>query len=162
MLVQAPGRVNLIGEHTDYSDGYCLPMAIDRECRIRSEPAGGTAVTATSRQLDGAVRIAAATGQAEPGSAPWGKFVAGAVRVVLDAGHEVTASVLDTDSSVPAGSGLSSSSALSAALVLALLPPDSPRRAGPRPIARLLLDAAVAASRVPARLLDQMASLSGV
>ncbi|MEP6624307.1 MAG: galactokinase family protein, partial [Acidimicrobiia bacterium] len=76
MLVRAPGRVNLIGEHTDYSNGYCLPMAIDRECRIRSTPNATNFVTAGSRQLEGRVVIAIETGRADPDSPPWGKFVA--------------------------------------------------------------------------------------
>ncbi len=162
MLVRAPGRVNLIGEHTDYSDGYCLPMAIDRECRIRSEPNGTAVVTARSAQLDGGVRIAVGTGRAEPDSAPWGKFVAGAVRVLLDAGHPLVGCDLEIDSTVPAGSGLSSSSALSVALMLTLLPAAAPERNDHRATARLALAAEVAATGVPGGLLDQMASLSGV
>ena len=160
--VRAPGRVNLIGEHTDYSDGYCLPVAIDRECRIQAESNPSQLVTARSVQLDGRVEISIGDGSIRPGSAPWGKFVAGSVQVVRELGHRVHGMDLEIDSTVPAGSGLSSSSALAIALVLTLLPPDAPERADRRTLAKLALRAEVAATGVPGGLLDQMASLYGV
>ncbi len=159
--VRAPGRVNLIGEHTDYSHGFCLPVAIDRECRITIVATDSHAVRATSHQLAGAVEVATTTAQPTNSSAPWGKFVAGAVHVLVDRGHTVTGADLDINSTVPAGSGLSSSSALSIALVLSLLPSDAPERADRREIAKLALAAEVHATGVPGGLLDQMASLFG-
>ena len=160
-VVRAPGRVNLIGEHTDYSHGFCLPVAIDRECRIKITATDSHAVRATSHQLVGAVEVATKTAQSTDVSAPWGKFVAGAVRVLIDRGHAVEGADLDINSTVPAGSGLSSSSALSIALVLSLLPADAPERADRREIAKLALAAEVHATGVPGGLLDQMASLYG-
>ena len=161
ITVRAPGRVNLIGEHTDYSDGFCLPVAIDRECRIVATINGEPFLRARSRQLDGEVLIATADGAPEASSAPWGKFVAGTVATLVAHGHAVRGLDLDIDSTVPAGSGLSSSSALSVALVLALLPIDAPVRNDRRELARLALAAEVRASGVPGGLLDQMASLFG-
>ena len=55
--VRAPGRVNLIGEHTDYSDGLCLPVAIDRECRITSTPTDRAVISASSGQITGRVEV---------------------------------------------------------------------------------------------------------
>ncbi len=159
--VRAPGRVNLIGEHTDYSHGFCLPVAIDRDCRIRVTLTDSHAVRATSHQLSGAAEVSTRTANISKDSAPWGKFIAGAVRVITDRGHTVTGADLDINSTVPAGSGLSSSSALSIALVLSLLPPGAPERADRREIAKLALAAEVHATGVPGGLLDQMASLFG-
>ena len=102
--------------------------------------------------LDGAV----------PDALPrWGRFVEGAVQVVRELDHPVTGADLAIHSTVPAGAGLSSSTALSVALVLALLPPDAPERADRDALARLALAAEVIATGVPGGLLDQLASLRG-
>jgi galactokinase len=157
-VVRAPGRVNLIGEHTDYSDGLCLPVAIDRECRIQVSPRADRTIRARSRQVEGVVELRAG---AAPSGPAWGRFVAGAVTVVSGRGHPVGGRDLLVDSTVPTGSGLSSSSALAVALVLALLPVDAPERDDPRVLAHLALDAEIEATGVPGGLLDQMASLCG-
>lgn len=159
--VRAPGRVNLIGEHTDYSDGFCLPMAIDRECRIEVTPSDGDRIRASSRQLPGEAVVSVTDASVPPDAPRWSRFVAGTVETLVAAGHRVSAADLRIDSSVPAGAGLSSSSALSIALTLALLPPEAPERSDRRGIARLALAAEVAATGVPGGLLDQMASLFG-
>ena len=59
---RAPGRVNLIGDHTDYNDGFCLPLAIDRECVVTGERRSDGRVLLRSHQLDGAVDLAAEMG----------------------------------------------------------------------------------------------------
>ena len=161
-VVRAPGRVNLIGEHTDYSDGFCLPVAIDRECRISSEPNASPTISARSAQLAGEVTVSATDGTPTTNSPPWGSFVGATVRVLRARGYNIAGADLEIDSSVPAGSGLSSSSALSIALVLSLLPRDAPEHADRRELARLALEAEVAATNVPGGLLDQMASLFGI
>jgi galactokinase len=158
--VRAPGRVNLIGEHTDYSGGWCLPVAIDRECRIRHTLHTEPVLRARSAELPGIVELPL-DGVAPPATPRWGRFVAGAIRVVRELGHPVAGADLVVHSTVPAGAGLSSSTALSVALVLALLPPDAPERADRDALARLALAAEVAATGVPGGLLDQMASLHG-
>lgn len=153
--------MNLIGEHTDYSDGFCLPVAIDRECRITATPSDDGQIRATSAQLAGEVIVDAATADPLPGSARWGSFVTGAVAAVRDRGHTIDGMHLAIDSSVPAGAGLSSSSALAVALTLLFLPINAPERNDLRDIARLALAAEVRATGVPGGLLDQMASLGG-
>ncbi|MGZ6978243.1 MAG: galactokinase family protein, partial [Acidimicrobiia bacterium] len=64
--LRAPGRVNLIGDHTDYNDGFCLPLAIDRECVVAGAPTSGDRITFRSDQLPGEVDIAA-DGRDDPG-----------------------------------------------------------------------------------------------
>lgn len=161
MTVRAPGRVNLIGEHTDYSDGLCLPVAIDKECRITVFPTESSVIRARSREVAGEVVVGTDDGIADPISAPWGKFVAAAVTEIRARGSRVGGAELDVHSTVPAGAGLSSSSALAVALVLALLPRDAPERADRLRLARLALALEVRATGVPGGLLDQMASLFG-
>ena len=86
-----PGRVNLMGDHTDYNDGFVLPMAIDRACVVEvRETATEDVVRAESAQMPGAVAVAADGSDDARGVAPpWGRFVAGAVRVLAERGSTV-------------------------------------------------------------------------
>ncbi|MSO79740.1 MAG: galactokinase [Acidimicrobiia bacterium] len=157
----APGRVNLIGDHTDYCGGFVLPMALDRECVITVAPGAADRVNATSLQLEGVVDVAA-DGRDDPRAVEpsWGRFVAGAVQAVTERGVRVPALDLEVSSTVPAGSGLSSSSALAVALTLALADAGGVEL-DRRDAARVALDAEVRAVGVPGGLMDQLASLFG-
>lgn len=160
---RAPGRINVIGDHTDYQDGLCLPMAIDRECRVTvGPPTAPGAVTATSTLLPGTV-VVAIDGRTDPASVQpaWGRFVAGAVAACAAAGVTVPACTMAVASTVPAGSGLSSSSALSVATVVALVGLAGAQRDRVA-LARMALDAEVRATGVPGGLLDQMTALHAV
>lgn len=150
-----------MGDHTDYNDGFVLPMAIDRDCVVEASPASDGMVRARSRELPGQVAVAA-DGRDEPRSVEpgWGRFVAGAVRVLAARGAAIEGAELEISSSVPVGSGLSSSSALSVALTLSLadlggLSLDTIEAA------RLALAAEVEATGVPGGLMDQLAALFG-
>src|SRR5262245_17050946 len=102
---RAPGRVNLIGDHTDYQDGFCLPMAIDRECRITVTPGTTAGIRAQSAQLDGAAEVAL-DGSTDPETIEprWARFVAGAARVVHELGSARLPAVdLEITSTVPVG-----------------------------------------------------------
>jgi galactokinase len=117
----APGRVNLIGEHTDYNDGLCLPFAIDRGVTVVAEalPEGGIEAHA----LDLGERDRFELGGAEPGHGGppgWQRFVRGAAAELLRAGIELRPCRLQISGDVPRGAGLSSSAALSVSLCLAL------------------------------------------
>lgn len=161
-FVRAPGRVNLMGDHTDYNDGLVLPLAIDRDCMIAYRPDETGRVRIRSSELDGAIDVAA-DGTAEPMSVEptWGRFVAGAVAALADRGALVPGFDAVLSSTVPAGAGLSSSSALAVALVLAMT--DTARVPTPAPVdaARTALDAEVRATGVPGGLMDQLTSLLG-
>src|SRR5437773_5973314 len=169
-VYSVPGRVNLMGDHTDYNDGYCLPMAIDRWCVVACGPPGSFVgsppgddrlVRARSLDVDGEI-IVAADGSDEPSAAEpaWGRFVAGAVRVRAEHGGRPRGADIVVASSVPIGSGLSSSSALAVALALALHDHagDMPDRVE---LARRALAAEVAATGVPGGLMDQLTALHG-
>jgi galactokinase len=163
-MVIAPGRVNLMGDHTDYNDGFVLPLAVDRACSVRvGAPSADGTISAISHQLDGRVSVPA-DGSADPATVEpaWGRFVAGVVRALTDRGIAATPADLDVDTTVPVGSGLSSSSALAVALTLALagttLDGDGLDRVE---AARVASAAETAATGVPGGLMDQLASLFG-
>ncbi|MEU6507253.1 galactokinase [Streptomyces sp. NPDC046942] len=116
----APGRVNLIGEHTDYNDGFVMPFALPHQ-----------AVAAVSRRDDGVLRLHSDDiegGVAElrldalaPGSdSDWTAYPAGVVWALREAGHAITGADVHLSSTVPTGAGLSSSAALEVVIALAL------------------------------------------
>lgn len=189
-VIAAPGRVNLIGDHTDYNqgfalpmainrwclvggamsppntrynDGYCLPLAIDRECVVTGGARSDGRVTIGSHQMAGAVDLAA-DGSDDPGGVEprWGRFVAGVVRALAELGREPIGFDGTVTSSVPAGSGLSSSSALSVALTLALAEAADLDWDDLREVARTALRGEVLATGVPGGIMDQLCSLFGV
>jgi galactokinase len=114
----APGRVNLIGEHTDYNDGLVLPLAIDREAVVAARPRADGIVRAWSRQRDEEVSIGL-DDVARAGRSGWIGYVAGVVWMLRASGHSVGGLDVAIDCDVPAGAGLSSSAALECAVALA-------------------------------------------
>lgn len=161
-VVSAPGRVNLIGDHTDYHGGLVLPMAVDRSCTVRWTLNGGDRVRVRSEGMEGRVDVAA-DGSDDPDQVdpPWGRFPAGVLRALAGRGRAPAGFDADISSDVPVGSGLSSSSALSVAFTLAAA------GAGGLPIgtvevARAALEGEVLATGVPGGLMDQLTALWGV
>jgi galactokinase len=165
-LVRAPGRVNLIGDHTDYCEGFVLPMAIDRDCMVAIVPGAralraSRRVRAQSTELEGNVDVSSdGSTDARDVEPSWGRFVAGVVQSLTQRGASIPDLDVAISSTVPAGSGLSSSSALAVALTLALAD------AGGLTLDRIdaayaALDAEVRATGVPGGLMDQLASLFG-
>ncbi len=154
----APGRVNLIGEHTDYNDGFVLPLALaqgvtaaaarrdDGVLELRSLQAPDTAATAEVAGL----RPGAVTG--------WAAYAAGVAWALRDAGHEVGGASILIGSDLPRGAGLSSSAALECAVAVALC--DLYGLEVPRPeLARIAQRAENDFVGVPCGILDQSASL---
>ena len=117
LIVRAPGRVNLIGEHTDYNDGFVLPLAIDRAAWIALRPRTDGEVRVRSLGVDHEVSFSAE--RPEHGGAAWGEYPKGSAWSLLEAGHRLTGwdGVLGSD--VPIGAGLSSSAAVELATMRA-------------------------------------------
>jgi galactokinase len=165
----APGRVNLIGEHTDYNQGLALPFAIAAGVTVSAEPApagspAAARVSAYARDLDERDEFALAA----PARAPaWRAFVRGAVAELARAGFPLVGTRLEISGELPPGAGLSSSAALEVALCLALVDVGARARPGSaRAVQRTEL--AQLCSRVENEwvgahtgLLDQLASLYG-
>ncbi|MGL3805279.1 galactokinase [Paeniglutamicibacter sp. R2-26] len=118
----APGRVNLIGEHTDYNDGYVLPFAIDREARVavRIRPAGEPRLLRVASTRGGDLVEADLGALAARDTTPWARYVAGVFWAYGRRGFTLPGAEILLDSSVPIGAGLSSSAAIECAVALAL------------------------------------------
>lgn len=114
----APGRVNLIGEHTDYNDGFALPFAIEQTCTAAVAVLAEPAVVVTSAQRDDEVRLALT--ELQPGAGSWAGYAAGAAWVLRRMGVTVPGLRIRLDSTVPTGAGLSSSAALVCSVAAAL------------------------------------------
>ncbi len=115
----APGRVNLIGEHTDYNDGWVLPMAIDRYVRVAFRVRGDRRIRAHSVAFEETEEVVLDSLR-PPGPRGWISYVAGMAWAMADAGHEVRGIDCEIDGDLPLGSGLSSSAALEMATARAL------------------------------------------
>jgi galactokinase len=117
---QAPGRVNLIGEHTDYNEGFVLPFAIDRTARVAVGVRPGSAIRLLSTYGDQGVTTAD-TASLEAGTAKgWTKYPLGVIWSLQQRGIDVPGLDLLLDSDVPLGAGLSSSHAIECAVISAL------------------------------------------
>jgi galactokinase len=120
LVVRAPGRVNIIGEHTDYNNGFVLPAAIDRAVLIAGRARPGRAISAYAGTLD-------KTDTWQPGAAKpeqrWMRYIAGVATALLERGAPLPGAELVIVSDVPVGAGMSSSAALcvGAAVLLAAL-----------------------------------------
>jgi galactokinase len=117
---QAPGRVNLIGEHTDYNEGYVLPFAIDKTARVAIAVRNDSAVRLLSTYGDQGMFVTD-VGALDPAAAKgWTKYPLGVIWALQQRGISVPGLDLLLDSNVPLGAGLSSSHAIECAVVSAL------------------------------------------
>lgn len=114
LIVRAPGRVNLIGEHTDYNDGFVFPVAIDRATYVAARSRNDRIVRVLSSDLD--EEDAFSIDQVERSNRPWHNYIRGMVLGLQMAGYALSGADLLIASDVPRGSGLSSSAALEVAV----------------------------------------------
>ncbi|MET9885600.1 galactokinase [Streptomyces sp. NPDC006430] len=153
----APGRVNLIGEHTDYNDGFALPFAIPQTTLLAARRREDGRLRLHSAQVGGPV-VDLAVADLVPGAfTTWAAYPAGVVWALGEAGHRIGGADLHFDSTVPTGAGLSSSAALECAVALAyddLYGLDL----GAPALALLAQRAENVFAGVPCGVMDQMAS----
>ncbi len=150
----APGRANLIGEYTDFNDGFVLPFALEA-CTWILGRSGGDRLRVTSLDMPTEIVVDVRTGEG-PGTG-WGAYVTGVVRAALDAGFAPNGFEGVIASDVPRGAGLSSSAALEVALALAILPhpPRAPQ------LATLCRRAENVYVGVQSGIMDQLSSAAG-
>jgi galactokinase len=152
VTADAPGRVNLLGEHTDYNEGYVLPTSIPQRTRVSLRRSGSDAFAVYSAELDQIARFKIG----EPPREAFARYVYGCIALVLDM-CETPALDIHVSSDVPMGVGLSSSAALEVATLRALrellrLELDDVQ------IAKLAQRAEIEYAGVHCGILDQMAS----
>jgi galactokinase len=156
----APGRANLMGEHTDYNEGFVLPFALGQGVVAAAARRTDRRLVLCSAQQPGGVADVSLDGLAPGRVTGWAAYPAGVAWALASAGYEVPGASVAIDSDLPAGAGLSSSAALECATVLALTE-----------LAGLVVDrrelAAIARRAendfvgVPSGIMDQSASLLG-
>jgi len=158
VVYRAPGRVNLIGEHTDYNLGYVLPIALEMACYVAIAPSHDNTLRIRSQDLDGEFAIDVnQILHAQPQKA-WHDYVVGVARELVKAGVDLSGSNLLIRSEVPTGSGLSSSAALEIGSAFALL---NGRSMDPLEIAVLGQRAESQFVGMPCGIMDQYASVFG-
>ncbi|MGZ5180999.1 MAG: galactokinase [Ramlibacter sp.] len=150
---QAPGRVNLLGEHTDYNDGFVLPVAIPQQTRVAMAPNGGSEFNLYAAELGSAVQFSFE----HPPTEHFASYVFGCLRLARQEGAEIPPLDIHVASEVPMGVGLSSSAALEVATLRCLrellgLSLDDVR------IAQLAQQAEIQDAGVRCGIMDQMAS----
>ena len=154
---RAPGRVNLIGEHTDYNDGLVLPIALPNQILVTASARTDGVLAVASTGHDGVIEFS--LDSLQPGSVEdWAAYPAGAAWVLREAGYEIGGANLLVDSDLPSGAGLSSSAALLCATAVTLLGLHG-IDVDPAEVARLAQRAENQYVGAPVGLMDQMASM---
>lgn len=117
-VFRAPGRINLIGEHTDYNEGFVFPAGVDKEivCLIAPSSTGTSSVMAYDLEEEAEFDIN------QPGQLPdgWGQYVAGVIRVLQERDYKPGQVQLLISGNIPRGAGMSSSAAFECALLEAM------------------------------------------
>jgi galactokinase len=121
MIFRAPGRVNLIGEHTDYNDGFVLPAAIDRETVVAIGRADGRKITAIASDFGDDRDSFSLADPVEHVPADWANYVRGVAQALIADGFALAGAQMVIAGDVPLGSGLSSSASLEVAVGNALV-----------------------------------------
>jgi galactokinase len=150
-VARAPGRVNLIGDHTDYTGGLVFPMAVDRWTDIRFVDAPDVQLTSDDEPVT--VRLGLDIDDPTADRPPWGKYVAGVI-AEMQPDHGIRGTVSTT---IPIGGGMSSSHALEVAVALALGFQGTVVE-----LAQLTQRAENRASGVPTGIMDQLSIAAGV
>ena len=154
ICVRAPGRVNLIGDHTDYTGGLVFPIAIDRWTEVRGE--SSQSITLISEDESGTVDLTIQPTHLHEAAPAWGRYVA-AVRNELAHLQKVDGISATISTTLPIGAGLSSSASLTVAIAVVLGFEGSAVE-----LAQLARRAEVAATGVPTGIMDQLCIASAI
>ena len=157
-IFRAPGRVNLVGEHTDYSGGFCMPAAINFETMIAASPLAGRTLRLRSIEFDETVEVDLDSLPAA--NKHWSSYPLGVVWVLQQEGITVPAAALTITGDVPQGAGLSSSASLEVATATALLGLAGIEIPGPR-LAKICQRAENQYVGAPCGIMDQFISANG-
>ncbi len=153
-IVRAPGRVNLIGEHTDYNLGFVLPVALELETQVAAAPSNDDWIRIYSANLACGTQIRLDDIVSAQPRSDWTDYAIGIVRELHLRGYRLRGQNLLVESNIPQGAGLSSSAALEVGIAMALAP-----GADAGALAELCLAAEVDFAGVPCAIMDQFACL---
>lgn len=157
---RAPGRVDLMGSHTDYNEGYVLTLAIDRDTWVAVRPRNDRVVSVSSLNLDGLVQFNLDAIVKEY-KFPWANYVGGVAHILQEQGYPLCGFDGVYHSTIPLGSGLSSSAALEVATAMAFQA-LAPWEIEPVPMAQICQRAENEFVGLNCGILDQYTSLMGV
>ena len=157
-VYRAPGRVNLIGEHTDYNLGFVCPVALELACYVAAAPNEAGKLRFYSRNMDESREFDAASIASLEPSGDWSDYVAGVAVMLAREGFEIRPLDLYIDSRVPQGGGLSSSASLEVSVALALL---DGREMDKVALAKLARRAENEFAGMPCGIMDQYISVFG-
>ncbi len=155
---RAPGRVDLMGSHTDYNLGFVLPIALDLACFTACAPSADGRVRVYSENLNQSVEWELSELPGLQRADRWSDYVAGVAVELLRAGYSIAPKNILIQATVPVGSGLSSSAALEVSSALALL---EGQKIEPLELAKLCRRAEVDFVGMPAGIMDQYVSIFG-
>lgn len=158
-IYRAPGRVNLIGDHTDYNDGFVLPAAINSYCyaAISRRPETGWEIFSENLQ-EAAILPAKESYRGQPGK--WSRYPFGVIQQLRNSGYELSGANACVSTDVPMGAGLSSSAAIEVAVANALLS-ISGYKVEPSRVAQLCQQAENNFAGARCGIMDQFASCNG-
>lgn len=158
IVARAPGRINLIGEHTDYNQGFAMPIALQESTTVRFDPDDSSIVTLRSDKEAGEASFSV---DVQPGDVDgWSAYAAGVIWALAKAGHRAVGGTMSVTSDVPIGAGLSSSAALECAVLLAMNAATG-TELDLVDVARLAQRAENDFVGAPTGLMDQLSSLNG-
>jgi galactokinase len=159
-VIRAPGRVNLIGEHTDYNDGFVFPMAIEPEVRFVCRARTDSLVRLASTMFPEWIVEFSVAGKIERGEPAWANYVRGVAAQMLAAGIPLVGMDVLISNTLPMGGGLSSSAALEVGTAHCFLTLAGAKME-PGRIALLCQKAEHEFAQVPVGIMDQMIVASG-
>lgn len=159
IIVRAPGRVNLIGEHTDYNDGFVLPIAIDHDVRFAVRARPDRIVRLHSLNFASETSFSLDDVERDPAH-PWGNYIRGMALQLMRDGRLLSGMEGVVEGNVPIASGLSSSAAMEVAAGMAFLA-VSQEVVQPRDLARMAQAAEVEYMGVRCGIMDQFVSRMG-
>jgi galactokinase len=161
LVARAPGRVNLIGEHTDYNEGFTMPMALPFDTVVAASDAGDADTGTVHVESEGFGSIVIDPSADPRGVAPWARHIAGVIALLRQAGVASGGWQATVATDIPTGASLSSSAAIEVAVVVAIL-----ARAGlewrPIDVARLGQRVENEVVGLPSGIMDQFISAGAV
>lgn len=162
LVVRAPGRANLIGEHTDYNDGFVMPLAVDRALWLAIAPRGDDTLRIHSLDFGGGTATCSIA-RLEGADLPhWSKHVCGGWWLMSQKGYTLPGADIVLGGDIPIGVGMSSSAAIGVAVVEAILALAGDSAHSQIEKALLAVDLEHKFLRIPCGVMDQIASAAAI